>query len=119
MTAFNKRALNKSASNKSVSNKSASKKRALNKRAIDEAGGEVSAFRRGDCAQSPLQGLIQGSIKDSIQGSIQGPMSQQASFGSHGYDMHPQKFVRLVGYQTSEAAKHQAALHGPPQPKAA
>jgi hypothetical protein len=115
MTAFNKRALNKSASNKSVSNKSASKKRALNKRAIDEAGGEVSAFRRGDRAQSPLQGLIQGSIKDSIQG----PMSQQASFGSHGYDMHPQKFVRLVGYQTSEAAKHQAALHGPPQPKAA
>jgi hypothetical protein len=111
MTAFNKRALNKSASNKSVSDKSASKKRALNKRAIDEAGGEVSAFRRGDRAQSPLQGLIQG--------SIQGPMSQQASFGSHGYDMHPQKFVRLVGYQTSEAAKHQAALHGPPQPKAA
>lgn len=103
------------ACNKRALNKSALKKRALNKRAMDEAAGEVSAFRRGDRAQSPLQGLIQGSV----QGSIQGPMSQQASFGSHGYDMHPQKFVRLVGYQTSEAANHQAAPHGPPQPKAA
>jgi hypothetical protein len=24
-------------------------------------------------------------------------MSQQSSFGTHGYDIHPQKFVRLVG----------------------
>ena len=32
-------------------------------------------------------------------GQIQIPMSQQSPFGSHGYDMHPQGFVRLSGCQ--------------------
>jgi hypothetical protein len=32
-----------------------------------------------------------------------GPMSQQAVFGSHGYDIHPQTFVRLVGCHPSNA----------------
>ena len=27
----------------------------------------------------------------------QGPMSLQHAVGSHGHEMHPQKFVRLVG----------------------
>jgi hypothetical protein len=27
-----------------------------------------------------------------------GPMSQQDAVGSHGHEMYPQKFVRLVGY---------------------
>ncbi|MGA7804459.1 hypothetical protein [Bradyrhizobium sp.] len=73
---------------------------ALN-RHVDKAGSDLSAFRRN--APVPAQG----------------PMSQQASFGSHGYDMHPQTFVRLVGYQTSEAAEHQAAFYERAQPKAA
>jgi hypothetical protein len=75
--------------------------------ALDKTGGDVSVFRNdaGEIVRpmSPLQG----------------PMPQQASFGSHGYDMHPQKFVRLVGYQISEAANHRAALYERPQPKAA
>jgi hypothetical protein len=41
---------------------------------------------------------------------VQGPMSQQAAFGSHGYDIYPQTFVRLVGCHQSNAAKYQAAL---------
>jgi hypothetical protein len=39
----------------------------------------------------------------------QGPMSQQAVEGSHGYEMHPQKFVRLVGCHGSNAGKRQIA----------
>lgn len=64
--------------------------------ALNKTGTDLGTFRRndtGNCAQSPMPGPMQG------------PMSQQASFGSHGYDMHPQTFVRLVGYQTQEAAK--------------
>ena len=39
-----------------------------------------------------------------IQGpSVQGPMSQQAAFGSQGYDIYPQTFVRLVGCHQSNA----------------
>jgi hypothetical protein len=44
-------------------------------------------------------------------GGAQGPMSQQDASGSHGYEMHPQKFVRLVGCHDLNAAKHQAANH--------
>ncbi|MGY3452554.1 hypothetical protein [Bradyrhizobium sp. USDA 4353] len=29
----------------------------------------------------------------------QTPMSQQSAFGCHGYDIHPQEFVRLSGCQ--------------------
>ncbi|MGJ4947247.1 hypothetical protein [Bradyrhizobium sp. HKCCYLS20291] len=29
----------------------------------------------------------------------QTPMAQQNAFGSHGYDMYPQEFVRLAGCQ--------------------
>jgi len=31
--------------------------------------------------------------------AVQIPMSQQSLLGSHGHDMHPQKFVRLSGCQ--------------------
>jgi hypothetical protein len=37
----------------------------------------------------------------------QGPMSQQDAAGSHGREMHPQKFVRLVGCHESNAGKHE------------
>jgi hypothetical protein len=38
-------------------------------------------------------------------------MSQQDAADCHGYgyDMHPQKFVRLVGCRESNAAGHQAS----------
>ena len=38
-----------------------------------------------------------------------GPMSQQDAAGSHGHEMHLQKFVRLVGCHDSKAGKHEAA----------
>ena len=37
-----------------------------------------------------------------------GPMSQQGAADSHGHEMHPQKFVRLVGCHESNAGRHQA-----------
>jgi len=40
---------------------------------------------------------VHGQVHGQVQGPVQGPMSQQSAFGSHGYDIHPQKFVRLVG----------------------
>ena len=32
-----------------------------------------------------------------------GPMPQQGSMGGHGHEMHPQKFVQLVGCHDSAA----------------
>ena len=45
-----------------------------------------------------------------------GPMPQQDAADCHGHEMHPQKFVRLVGCHESNAARHSAAqqLHQPP-----
>jgi hypothetical protein len=37
----------------------------------------------------------------------QGPMSQQDAASSHGREMHPQEFVRLVGCHESNAGKHE------------
>jgi hypothetical protein len=45
----------------------------------------------------------------SVDGYVQGPMSQQAAFGSHGYDIYPQTFLRLVGCHQLTAAKCEAA----------
>jgi len=39
----------------------------------------------------------------------QGPMPQQDAAGCHGHEMHPQKFVRLVGCHDLNAGKHEAA----------
>jgi hypothetical protein len=48
--------------------------------------------------------------KDPIaDGGAQGPMSQQDAADCHGHEMHPQKFVRLVGCHESNAAYRQAA----------
>jgi hypothetical protein len=38
-----------------------------------------------------------------------GPMSQQDAVGSHGHEMYPQKFVRLVGCHG--LGKHEVAYH--------
>jgi hypothetical protein len=53
-------------------------------------------------AAADVQGRnIQG---PSVQGpKVQGPMSQQAAFGSQGYDIYPQTLVRLVGCHQSNA----------------
>jgi hypothetical protein len=32
-------------------------------------------------------------------------MPQQTAFGSHGYDVYPQTFVRLIGCHPSNTAK--------------
>jgi hypothetical protein len=47
-------------------------------------------------------------VKDVI--ADQGPMSQQDAADLHGREMHPQKFVRLVGCHESTAGKHEAAF---------
>src|SRR6201988_2667233 len=49
----------------------------------------------------------------------QGPMSQQGATDSHGHDMHPQKFVRLVGCHESHPVSHVSAhrLHRFPAPR--
>jgi hypothetical protein len=39
---------------------------------------------------------------------VQRPMSQQDAADSHGHEMHPQKFVRLVGCHESNAGRHEA-----------
>jgi hypothetical protein len=43
-----------------------------------------------------------------IDGGFQRPMSQQDAADSHGHEMHPQKFVRLVGCHESNAGRHEA-----------
>jgi hypothetical protein len=40
---------------------------------------------------------------------VQIPMSRQSLLGSHGYDMHPQEFVRLSGCQEQRLPKKEAA----------
>jgi hypothetical protein len=40
-------------------------------------------------------------------GGAQGPMSQQDARDCHGYEMHPQKLVRLVGCHDPHAGKHE------------
>jgi hypothetical protein len=52
-------------------------------------------------ASSTAPGLVEGSrTNDTVaSGHVQLPMSQQSALGSHGYDMHPQEFVRLSGCQ--------------------
>ena len=42
---------------------------------------------------------------------VQGPMSLQDAADCHGHEMHPQKFVRLVGCHDLNAAKHEAGRH--------
>lgn len=39
------------------------------------------------------------------------PMSQQDVAGSHGHEMYPQKFVRLVGCHDLNAGKQVTAYH--------
>ena len=54
--------------------------------------------------------LTQGKVEAANCGA-RGPMSQQDAAGSHGHEMHPQKFVRLVGCHDLIAGKHEAGWH--------
>ena len=51
---------------------------------------------------SPADGIVAGQ-------PVQTPMCQQSLLGSHGYDMHPQEFVRLSGCQEHRLPKKEAA----------
>jgi hypothetical protein len=45
--------------------------------------------------------------KDMVaDGGAQGPMSLQDAADSHGHEMHPQKFVRLVGCHEANPEIH-------------
>jgi hypothetical protein len=52
--------------------------------------------------------IADGGAQGFAQGPVQGPMSQQDAADCHGHDMHPQKFVRLVGCHESNSARDQA-----------
>jgi len=43
--------------------------------------------------------------RNAAAAGMRGPMPQQAASSSHGYEIYPQKFVRLVGCHQSKAAK--------------
>jgi len=45
------------------------------------------------------------------EGGAHSPMSQQNAADCHGHEMHPQKFVRLVGCHESNAGSNEAARH--------
>jgi len=65
----------------------------------------------GDVQGRNIQGpSVQG---PKVQGpKVQGPMSQQAAFGSQGYDIYPQTFVQLVGCPSIECASRAAVADG-------
>lgn len=52
---------------------------------------------RSDNMSAGAEGTV-GALDVQIP-NVQLPMSQQSAFGSHGYDMHPQEFLRLSGCQ--------------------
>lgn len=54
-------------------------------------------------------GAVPAEFPQKKDGVVQGPMSQQDTLGSHGYEMHPQKFLRLIGCHDLNAGKHEAA----------
>jgi hypothetical protein len=62
-------------------------------------------------ALNPTPEPVQRSLKAGIVVGppVQTPMSQQSLLGSHGYDMHPQEFVRLSGCQEHRLPKKEAA----------
>jgi hypothetical protein len=43
--------------------------------------------------------------------SALGPMLRQDAGSSHGHEMYPQEFVRLVGCHDQNGAKHEIADH--------
>ncbi|GLH75332.1 hypothetical protein SSBR45G_02400 [Bradyrhizobium sp. SSBR45G] len=47
----------------------------------------------------PVRAAMAGRGDDPQDKPVTTPMSQQSAFGCHGYDMHPQEFVRLSGCQ--------------------
>ena len=53
---------------------------------------------RSSLTRDVSEGVLD-SGSDPVETPAQHPMSQQSAFGSHGYDMHPQEFVRLSGCQ--------------------
>jgi hypothetical protein len=77
----------------------------------DEAGRQT--IREGASMTTLNKGSKLADLTDQrdtvADGYVQRPMSQQAAFGSHGYDIYPQTFVRLVGCHQSNAAKSEAA----------
>jgi hypothetical protein len=47
--------------------------------------------------------------RDGTDCGAPGPMPQQNAGDCHGHEMHPQKFVRLIGCHDSAAARHDPA----------
>jgi hypothetical protein len=47
---------------------------------------------------------------NAVAAGVSGPMPQQAASGSHGYEIHLQEFVRLVGCHQSKATTDDVVL---------
>ena len=62
-----------------------------------KAAAEGSQVQRKSRRLGQSQVQSRSEAHDRVGDPVQGPMSQQSAFGSNAYDIHPQKFVRLVG----------------------
>jgi hypothetical protein len=63
----------------------------------------MSTSDLGQVRSSPSQ------CQQQTDGVAPGPMPQQNAFDGHGHEMHPQKFVRLIGCHESISASQQEA----------
>lgn len=58
----------------------------------------------------PVRDSLTASAVDAAAAPVQIPMSQQNVLGGHGYDMHPQEFIRLSGCQELKLREKKRAL---------
>jgi hypothetical protein len=79
-----------------------------------EPGDELFASIRNDAKELPMPtssaALVAEFTQEKPGFADPGPMSQQDAADCHGHEMHPQKFVRLVGCHESHDGQ-QAAHH--------
>jgi hypothetical protein len=62
-------------------------------------------------SQSPIRAEFPQQRDLIEEAAAQRPMSQQDAFDCHGHEMHPQKFVRLVGCHDVARAEETHGLH--------
>lgn len=58
---------------------------------------------------SPASQAPTGLLRDKPRPNC-GPMTQQGTMGAHGHEMHPQRFLRLIGCHESSRQKEEAAM---------
>ena len=61
--------------------------------------------RAGSSYMGSAPGKLQKKPALANSGSRSGPMTQQSTMAAHGYDMHPQGFLRLIGVHEPDRQK--------------